>query len=306
MSETAGTAGGRVADPRRDLGFRWFALGPALLVLVVVGLLPLAYSVWISLQRYNLIKPPAVFVGLDNYVSLLGDGRFIHSLVFTVGFASAATVIEVFVGFIIAWVLADRQISGLYSSVIRTLLMIPYMVAPVVMAYIFKTLIYDSSFGYFNVLLNFFGLPPFTMFEGTLKPIAALLAMDIILRTPFVVLILYAGISSVSDEILEAAAVDGASALRRIVWIVIPIIRPILAIAFVFRFMDALKIFDEIYVITGGGPGYTTESVSVFASATAFTYFDMGYATAATIIFCLVVLALTSLVLRGTRFEVGR
>jgi multiple sugar transport system permease protein len=299
----AGTAGGRTVGLRGDRAFRWFAIAPAAIVLVLVGLLPLLYSVWISLQRYNLVKPPGVFVGLENYASLLSDGRFIHSLVFTVAFALTATAIEVFVGFWIAWVLADRQVSGPFSSAIRTLLMIPYMVAPVVMAYIFKTLIYDLSFGYLNVLLGFLGLPPFTLFEGTLKPIGALLVMDVVLRTPFVVLILYAGITSVPEEILEASAVDGASPIRRIVSIVLPVIRPILAIAFVFRFMDALKIFDEIYVITGGGPGYTTESVSVFANATAFMYFDMGYATAATILFCLVVLGLTSLVLRGTRFE---
>lgn len=286
-----------------DRLFRWFSIVPAALVLVLVGVLPLAYSFWISLQRYNLIKPPAVFVGLDNYASLLSDGRFVHALGFTVLFALVATVIELVIGFVVAWVLADRQISGRYSSAIRTLLMIPYMVAPVVMAYIFKTLIYDPSFGYLNVFLGQFGLPPFTMFEGTVKPIAALLAMDVVLRTPFIVLLLYAGITSLSEEVLEAAAVDGASALRRIRSIVIPILRPIIAIAFVFRLMDALKIFDEIYVITGGGPGYATESVSVFATITSFQYFQVGYGTAASFLFCLVVLGLTSLVLRGTRFE---
>jgi multiple sugar transport system permease protein len=292
-------AGGR----DQDRVFRWISVGPALLVLVIVGLLPLLYSVWISLQDYDLVKPPATFAGLDNYVELLTDGRFLHALAFTVMFALLATVIEVVVGFVIAWILADRQVSSRFSSAIRTLLMIPYMVAPVVMAYIFKTLVYDPTFGYLNYFLGLAGLPPFTMFEGTVKPIAALLAMDVVLRTPFVVLILYAGISSLPEEVLEAAAVDGASSLRRITAIVLPMLRPIVAIAFVFRFMDALKIFDEIYVITGGGPGYTTESVSVFATSTAFQYFRMGYATAATVVFCIVVLGLTSLMLRGTRFE---
>ena len=296
-------AGASRPGRQSDRLFRWFSIGPAALVLVLVGLLPLAYSFWISLQSYNLIKPPAVFVGLDNYAALLGDARFIHALVFTVSFALVATVIELIVGFVVAWVLADRQISGRFSSAMRTMMMIPYMVAPVVMAYIFKTLIYDPTFGYLNLFLGEVSLPPFMMFEGTVKPIAALLAMDVVLRTPFIVLILYAGISSLPEEVLEAAAVDGASPLQRIRWIALPILRPIVAIAFVFRFMDALKIFDEIYVITGGGPGYDTESVSLFANSTAFQYFQMGYATAATIVFCFVALGLTSLVLHGTRFE---
>ncbi len=97
--------------------------------------------------------------------------------------------------------------------------------------------------------------PPFVWFEGTWKPIGVLLFMDVILRMPFVVLILYAGISTLSPEQLEAAEVDGASLRQRITGIVLPVLRPIILIAFVFRFMDALKIFDEIKVITGGGPG---------------------------------------------------
>jgi len=127
--------------------------------------------------------------------------------------------------------------------------------------------------------------------------------MDVMLRTPFVVLILYAGITTVPQEQLEAAEVDGANLPQRITRIVLPILRPIILIAFVFRFMDALKIFDEIWVITGGGPGRTTESVSVFASKTAFTQFKMGYATASTLIFAFTVLALTVIILRGTRFQ---
>jgi multiple sugar transport system permease protein len=123
---------------------------------------------------------------------------------------------------------------------------------------------------------------------------------------PFVVLILYAGISTLSPEQLEAAEVDGASLRQRITSIVLPILRPIILIAFVFRFMDALKIFDEIWVITGGGPGRTTESVSVFASKTAFVQFKMGYATASSLVFAFVIVALTAVILRGTRFSVDR
>ena len=119
------------------------------------------------------------------------------------------------------------------------------MVAPVVMAYIFKTLIYDANFGYLSDVLVRAGGGPFIMFEGTWKPILALLFMDVVLRMPFVVLILYAGISTLPTEQLEAAAVDGANLAQRIWSIVLPILRPIILVAFVFRFMDALKIFDE-------------------------------------------------------------
>lgn len=293
----------------RGLSDRWFlrlAILPAGAVLVLVGIVPLLYAGWLSLHEYDLIRPPQLFIGLQNYQELLADGRFQYSLAFTFAFAFAATTIELGVGFLIAWLMADRQVPGALSSASRTLLLVPYMVAPVVMAYIFKTLIYDANFGYLSDALVRLGQPPFIMFEGTWKPILSLLAMDVILRTPFVVLILYAGITTVSQEQLEAASVDGANLAQRIVHIVLPILRPIILIAFVFRFMDALKIFDEIWVITGGGPGRTTESVSVFASKTAFTQFKMGYATASTLVFTLVVLALTGIILRGTRYQVER
>ena len=289
-----------------DRYFLWIALLPAALVLVLVGVVPLLYAGWLSLHEYNLVRPPHLFIGLENYAELLSDGRFQYSMAFTFGFAFAATLIEVVLGFLIAWLLADKQIPDRLSSVSRTLMLIPYMVAPVVMAYIFKTLIYDPSFGYLSDAMVRVGASSFVWFEGVWKPIGVLLFMDVILRMPFVVLILYAGISTLSPEQLEAAEVDGASLRQRITSIVLPVLRPIILIAFVFRFMDALKIFDEIKVITGGGPGRTTESVSVFASKTAFEQFKMGYATASSLIFAVVVIGLTAIILRGTRFSVDR
>lgn len=293
----------------RSLGdkyFLWIALFPAAVVLVLVGVVPLLYAGWLSLHEYNLVRPPQLFIGLENYAELLSDGRFQYAMVFTFAFAFAATAIELMLGFLIAWLLADKQIPDRLSSISRTLMLIPYMVAPVVMAYIFKTLIYDASFGYLSDALVKAGGGQFIMFEGTWKPILSLLAMDVILRMPFVVLILYAGISTLSTEQLEAASVDGANLRQRIWRIVLPVLRPIILIAFVFRFMDALKIFDEIWVITGGGPGRTTESVSVFASKTAFVQFKMGYATASSLVFAIVVVALTAVILRGTKFQVER
>ena len=114
----------------------------------------------------------------------------------------------------------------------------------------------------------------------------------------FVVLIIYAGISVVPNSILEASEIDGAGLRNRIFNIIIPFIRPILIVAFVFRFMDSLKIFDEIFVLTGGGPGFTTESISVWASASAFKFFHMGYVNAGTFLFLIFILILVSIFLK--------
>jgi len=139
-------------------------------VLFLVGVIPLLYAGWISLHDYDLVRPPQLFIGLENYQELLGDGRFQYSMAFTFGFALAATCVELVVGFLIAWLLADRQIPGWLSSASRTLMLIPFMVAPVVMAYIFKTLIYDANFGYLSDALVRLGQPRFIMFEAPGSP----------------------------------------------------------------------------------------------------------------------------------------
>ncbi len=225
-------------------------------------------------------------------------------MIFTITFALIATGIELLVGFVLAYVLADKGVSSRYSSITRTLMMIPYIVAPVAVAYTYKSLIYDPSSGYLNYFLKLLHIPPFIIFDGRWNAIIAVLVMEIILRTPFVTLILYAGISAVPGSILEAAEIDGAKIMQRIFKVIIPFIRPVLVVAFVFRFMDSLKMFDEIYVLTKGGPGTTTENVSIFASAQSFEFFHTSYAAAATFIFFIIVMIIINTFLKVGKFGI--
>ena len=283
--------------------FPYLAISPAVIIIVLLGFLPSLYTFWLSLQEYELINPPAKFIGLANYVDLLlNNSRYLQALVFTVVFALVATTLELLIGFFIAYLLADKEVSEGYSSLIRTLIMIPYVVAPVVISYTFKTLIYDSSFGYLNYFLTLFNMPNFDIFQGAIRAPIGILVMEVILRTPFITIILYAGISSIDTSILDSAAIDGASWLKKITKIIIPIIQPILVVGFILRFMDALKMFTEIYVITGGGPGYVTENVSVFVIKQAFEFFHMGYAAAAAFIFLLLIVILVSTSLKVLKF----
>ncbi|MCX6089317.1 MAG: sugar ABC transporter permease, partial [Candidatus Atribacteria bacterium] len=253
------------ATSREDKRFVVVSLLPALLAVILVGGVPLVYTFLLSLKDYELIKPPGNFIGLGNYLDLLfNNPRYLHALIFTLVFALAAVIFEVIFGFFVAYVLTDEEVTSRYSSIIRTLILIPFVVAPVVISYTYKTLIYDVTFGYLNYFLSIFHLPIFDLSQGSFHAPLAILIMEIILRTPFVTLILYAGISSMDTSIFDAAAIDGISWWKRMYLIVLPNIRPIILVAFVFRFMDALKMFDEIYVITGGGPGYVTENASLF------------------------------------------
>ncbi len=287
---------------RQERSFPYLAILPAVAVILLVGLVPTVYTFVLSLQRYELIQPPAQFIGFANYADLLfHTPRFIHALVFTVLFALTATALELFLGFIIASLLADNEVSHVYSSLIRTLLMVPFVVAPVAVSYTFKTLIYDQTFGYLNYFLRLLHLPLFDLSRGTVYPPLGVLVMEVILRTPFMAIVLYAGISSIDPSITYAADIDGASSLQKVRRIVIPMILPIIVVATVLRFMDALKMFDEIYVLTAGGPGYVTENVSLFAIAQAFSYSHMGYAAASAFIFLVLVIVLVSWFMRSFR-----
>lgn len=276
------------------------AIFPAVAIVILVGLIPTVHTFILSLQRYELVSPPARFVGLANYFDLLSNNpRYLHALAFTILFALAATALELVIGFVLAYLLADREVSHAYSSLIRTLLLVPFVVAPVAVSYTFKTLIYDQTLGYLSYFLRLLAIPPFNLFEGTVNPTVGVLAMEVILRTPFVTIVLYAGISSIDPSISLAADIDGASSAQKIVRIVIPMVLPVAVVAAVLRFMDALKMFDEIYVLTAGGPGYTTENVSLFTVSQAFSYFHMGYAAAAAFIFLLLVIFLVSFFMRA-------
>jgi len=285
---------------RQEASFPYFALLPALILILLVGVAPNFYTLILSLQDYDLINPPAVWVGLANYVDLLtNNSRFVHALVFTVLFALAATTLELIAGFVIAYLLADDDVGHRYSAVVRTLLMLPFVAPPVVVSYVFKTLIYDPTFGYLNYFLQLAHLPVFNMYIGAWRAPAAILIMEVILRTPFIVIILYAGISSIDRTLLEAARIDGASKLQEIGKILLPFIAPVAVVAYALRFIDALKMFDEIYVVTGGGPGYVTENISLYTTSEAFVYFRMGYAAASAFVALLLVILIVSAFVRS-------
>jgi multiple sugar transport system permease protein len=284
---------------RSERRFQYLSLAPSVTVILLLGLVPVIYTFVLSLMRYELTLPPARFIGLANYVSLfLNNPRYMHTLAFTLAFATLATCLELIAGFSLAALLSDKEISESLSRIIRTVLLLPYVAAPVVISYIFKTLIYDPTFGYLNYFLRLLGLGTFDIFRGAYRAPIGVLAMEVILRTPFVTLILYAGISSIDVSIFDAADIDGVSWLQKMSKVILPIIQPIAGVAFILRFMDALKLFTEIYVVTAGGPGYVTETISVFTVQQAFAYFHMGYAAASAFVFFVAVMILVSFFLR--------
>ena len=278
--------------------FMWFCMGPVLVLLIIVAVAPVTLAIIDSFRDLSLHMPSkrGQFVALDNYRDLLGsDGKFYQSLWHTAIFMMIAVPIELAFGLLIAlWI--NREFTG--RRLVLTILMIPTMIAPVVVGMIWRFFLMPS-FGVLTVYLNHLGLFEETsVFSGPITAFGALIIIDIWEWTPFVMLIMLAGLSALPQAPTEAATIDGASRWQIFRHIQLPMLAPLIVVAVMLRAIDASKVFDTIYVLTGGGPGNATEVISTFAYRTNFIRWDLGYG--ATV--CLV-LAFASLVAAALFFK---
>jgi len=278
--------------------FMWFCMGPVLLLLVIVAVAPVTLAIIDSFRDLSLAMPSkrGQFVGLDNYRDLIGtDGNFYQSLAHTAIFMMIAVPIELALGLLVAlWI--NREFAG--RRLVLTILMIPTMIAPVVVGMIWRFFLMPS-FGVLTVYLNRIGLFEETsVFSGPFTAFGALIIIDIWEWTPFIMLIMLAGLSALPQAPIEAATIDGASRWQIFRHVQLPMLFPLIVVAVMLRAIDASKVFDTIYVLTGGGPGNATEVISTFAYRTNFIRWDLGYGAAV----CLV-LAFASLVVAALFFK---
>jgi len=267
-----------------------FFLLPVFGIIIAVAIYPLCYELYLSFRSYNALRPwyPREFLGLANYLRALSNPRVWRSLRITFTFIIAAVGIELIFGMGIA-LLFNRELKG--KSIFRTLIMLPLTLTPVVVGLIWKYLVHDT-FGVVTYIFKYFGLS--TEFYGS--PIAALPTMiliDIWQWTPFVFLILLAGLLSLPKEPFESAKIDGASELQCFWYMTVPLLKPIITIAILLRLVDAIKIFDTIWILTKGGPGHATEVYNIFIYLEGFRYYNMGYAAALGIILLIISLVVT-------------
>lgn len=246
---------------------------PAVLVLLLLTIFPTIYSLWMSMQQYNLSRPDlASFVGSRNYVQLLQDDIFWKSVRVTLIFSLAALALQFVIGFLVANMF-DRERRGM--NVLRTLFIIPVFTSPVALGLTWRYM-YQTNYGLINHLLEQVGLPRINWLASTDWALPAVIAVDVWMWTPFVALILLAGMQSISPEITEAAELDGLSRAQYLWRIVLPLLMPVLMVVGLIRLIDALKTFDLIYIITRGGPGTATYTLPLHAYSTGFASFLMG------------------------------
>ena len=282
--------------------FPYLMILPCMVVLILISIYPFIYSLNVSLTDYNLLRPPPAFVGLENYVELVaGDARFRYAFGFTFKFAFLATVIEMLFGFGLAYLLSSPYLAPATRNLFRILLTIPLVIPPVVAAFTWKTLIFDPTLGMLNYVLGPFTDVTVDFINDPRLTLIGLLLVEVTLRTSFVLIILFAGFQSLPLPLYEAAAIDGASAWHELIYITIPLLRPLLIITFVFRLMDAFKVFDIIFVLTRGGPGFLTENIAVFSVNHTFDFLNVAYAAAGTILLLISVMILFTILLNATR-----
>ncbi|WP_445637982.1 Sugar ABC transporter permease [Nostoc sp. DSM 114161] len=274
----------------REQRTAWILLTPALLLLLFVFAYPILRAFWLSVFTRNLgteLQP--VFSGLDNYVRMVGDGRFWQSLWATTTFTTASVLLELLLGLLIALVL-NQAFFG--RGIVRTTAILPWAL-PTALIGLAWAWIFNDQFGVVNDILRRLGLIKIGinwLGDPTLAMSAAIFA-DVWKTTPFISILLLAGLQSISKDLYEAYSVDGANPWQSFRNITLPLLLPQILIAVLFRFAQAFGIFDLIAVMTGGGPGGATEVVSLYIYSTVMRYLDFGYGAALVVVTFLILIA---------------
>ena len=254
-----------------------FLILPSATVVIFAMLIPLGYGLVMSLFDYKIgSETSATFVFLKNYVRFLQDPLAVKSLGFTLLFTGLALSLELLLGVGMAVLL--KSIPERWARILGALYAMPLLVSPIIVGLIWRYL-YDPTFGVVYYVLSWFGLD--SVFGGLEKPGWALFSIaiaDVWETTPFVLIVAAAGLANIPKELYEAARIDGANAWRSLMQITLPLLKKVLLVVIIIRGTDAFRVFDIIYALTGGGPGNSTLSLSIYAFQKGFDQYEMGYA----------------------------
>jgi polyol transport system permease protein len=279
---------------RRRNRIRRFPLLPALLFTIVVTQIPFLLTLWYSLQSYNLYEPFARhFTGLHNYLLIFQDSIFRAALINTVILTVVPVLASLLLGLGIA-ILLDRKVFG--RGLLRTLIISPFLVMPAAAALVWKFTILDTQFGMLNWALSPFGVHHVDWINGHAKwTIITVLTWQ---WTPFMILILLAGLQSQPSDVLEAARVDGAGVWQVFRTMTLPHLRQYMELGIVLGSIYVVQAFDAIFMITSGGPGQQTTNIPYYLYETAFRGFDIGRASAMGVVVVVLTIIIATFALR--------
>ena len=275
---------------QRDQRFGFLLTLPGLATLFIIIIFPLVFTIITSFYDYTLLNPNHDdFVGLENYQEVLEEEYIGHSVIITIQFVLATVFIEFIIGFALALALDKVQ---RFKSVYYLILLAPLMINPVVVGLVWRMILH-TELGIMNYLLKLMSINRVNWLGDSDIAFWTIVFVDIWHQVSFMTILLLAGLAALPREPYEAARMDGAYALRCLIYITLPLMRPVIIVALLLRLIFAVKTFDIIYIMTKGGPGIATDLVSYFIYRSAFFSLDIGRASALSVGLLVIVLLLT-------------
>ncbi|MEM1288134.1 MAG: sugar ABC transporter permease [Pseudomonadota bacterium] len=272
-----------VQHDREKYVFIW----PAFIIVLVVSIFPLVYALTVSFQSVRLVPPlPPRFVGVDNYAEILSSARFWGSTWTTATIVFVSVAFQYVIGFALALAL-HHNVRG--SSLYRVVFLLPMFIAPVCVALIAR-MVFHPYLGPVNDAMNLFGFVNIPFLTEAPLAIMVLISIEVWQWTPFVTLLMLAGLQGLPNEVFEAARVDNVSAWRRFRDLTFPMLLPLSVAVIFIRLVEGFKVIDTVFVLTGGGPGTATETLTLFAYNEGFKKFNLGMTSALSFVFLIVVI----------------
>jgi multiple sugar transport system permease protein len=275
---------------------KWLLLAPALIIICALVLYPFFWAVVLSFTEYSVLRPATpIFVGIKNYQDLLNDPLIWERFAFTGRFVFTAVLLELGIGFGMAFFLNSRFKN---QGVIVTLLLLPMMLSPVIVGLFWKYIL-ANNWGIVNYYIRtIFHIPEVLWLSDLKFGFWAITIVDIWMWTPFMMLLCLAALSAVPDYLYESAEVDRASGWFKFTRITLPLATPLVMLAVVFRVIDAFKTVDIVWVLTAGGPGNSTETIGFTIYKLAFAFFQTGRASALAVIMLVMVIGLSNILIK--------
>ena len=261
---------------KSDRNMKYALIVPVVAFILIVAIFPLIFSIYMMLSIWAPGTGGIKFVGLQNLKAISRDMRFWHALWLSYAYVAILLTLELGLGTMIAMVL-QKEIKG--KNFFRVSYMLPMLLSPVAVSYVFK-MIFDYNRGPANHFLSWFHIPPVEWLSGRSSALLSLVIVDVWQWTPFMILTILAAFESLPEELFEAAVVDGGSQFTIFTRITLPLALPVIVTIVLLRTIDAFKVFDTIYILTGGGPGTATELLNFYIYLKGFRAFDLGYGTA--------------------------
>ncbi len=300
VASTSVPTGSRRAQRAGEKWAPWLLLAPTLIIMNLVGVYPLLQSLYVSFTGLRPTNPSQHqgWVGFDNYVRALSNDQFWHSIamtgLFTVSSVSLSLVLAVSMA-----LLFNRKLPGFV--LMRSIILIPMLITPIAVGLTWRIMMMPEL-GVLNYILSFVGIEPLLWASSRQTAMISMVLIDVWQWTPFMFIIIFAGVKSLPKSPFESASIDGAGPFFTFWYVTIPMLKPVIVIATLLRLLDAIRTYDTVYIVTRGGPDFATDLVSVYLQRVNFRFFDLGYGAAASWLILIIVLIVVLIFVNLTGF----